>query len=197
MNIAIVLVHNKGDKANSQQIETLKPLITKITDTHNEFDDKGNIIGTSETYHYELIGLSIPHEAKFYQIVPFGVDPPANFDDIDSHNVLYRNGDEDKTGDHPRFFNWGLKRGTDYGADIVIQITDPTSFDPKTISTKLTTLEDKTNNTELIADPEGRYGTLKLLTDIGQLDESKSVAVALTDKLAEVTALPVSEVLLG
>ena len=140
VKLAIVIIHNKGDVGNVAQINTLKPFITKITDINTQYDEGGNPVGTFETYHYEIKNLPIQHELKFYQIVPFGVTPPSNFYDIDSHNVLYRKGDEDKTGDHPQFFNWGVKRGTDYGADYVIYLPDVTQFTKNKLQTLLSQL---------------------------------------------------------
>lgn len=136
MNLAVVIVHNKGDVENAAQIEALKPLIEKQTETHDEFNESGEVVGQFETYYYTIKGLP-GHEVKFYQIVPFGVTKPANFDAIDSHKVMYGKGDEDKTGDHPRFFNWGLKRATDYGADIVIHLDDYTKLDISDIEKQL------------------------------------------------------------
>lgn len=176
MNLAIVLVHNKGDQGNFDQIETLKPLINKITEQN--VDDEGN---SFETYHYELQGISQPHELRLYQIIPFGVKEPSNFNDIDSYNVIYRKGDEDKTGDHPRFFNWGLKRATDYGADVVIHVDDPTTFSVKDINSQLPQLADKQNTTEFAEIPTGKMSTLKLLTEVGQLDEAKLISEAVDD----------------
>lgn len=128
MNLAVVLVHNKGDLENAAQIEALKPLIEKQTEIHDELDQDGNVIGQFETYYYTLIGLP-DHQVKFYQIIPFGVTSPPNKDDIDSYKVFYGKGDEDKTGDHPRFYNWGLKRAAGYGADVVLHLDDHTKFD--------------------------------------------------------------------
>lgn len=125
MNLAIVLTHNKPD--NSKQIEDLASLIEdnrtpevdKEGNPTGRMDKNGEII-TRHT-HYNLKGLP-EHEVKFYQIVPFGVERPANMNLIDSHNVIYGKGDEDKVRNHKRFFNWGLKRATDYGADLVLHL---------------------------------------------------------------------------
>lgn len=208
MNLAIVITHNKSDKENEAQIEFFKSLITKITDTYPLLDDNGKQVGTYDTYHYEINTLPITHEAKFYQIVPFQPDNksnpykavlPANFNDIDAHNVQYGWGDEDKIGDHARFFNWGLKRGTDYGADIVIHIDDYKTLDFSSLTTDLQKLNDKNNPTELVDKPEVTIGTLKLLTDIGQLDETKTKSEAMIDLKTQIVdvGLEISEVKLG
>ena len=196
MKIALVIVHNKTNQENFNQIEAIKPLINKITDTNNEFDDQGNIIGTFNTYHYELVGISVTHEARFFQIIPFGVTSPTNLYDIDSHNVIYRLGDEDKTGDHSRFFNWGMKRATDYGAEVVVYIDDYTQLDFAKIILDIEKLADINDLTELVDAPEVTIGSLKLLKEVGQLDESKSKADAIVDlKQATIDAgLEVKEV---
>ncbi len=138
MNIAIVLTHNKTDTENATQISFLVPLIEKQIEVHNEFDDEGNIIGQFNTYYYTIKGL-IGHDVKFYQIIPYGVTPPTNLYDIDSHKVFYGKGDEDKVGTHLRFYNWGLKRATDYGADVVVHLADETKLDIAQLSTDLQT----------------------------------------------------------
>lgn len=182
MKLAIVLIHNKGNLGNTLQIEVLKPLIEKQTVLHSgQVDFKGNTIPDFETYYYTIKGLTIPHEAKFYQIVPFGVNPPTNLYDIDSYKVFYGKGDEDKVGDHPRFFNWGLKRGTDYEADIVLQLDDVASLDILNLPAKLNALIEPTNPTEFTEASYGRMATKKLLKEVGQLDEAKNFDAAIID----------------
>src|SRR3990167_82240 len=153
MKLAIILTHNKTDAENIAQIEALKPLIEKQTVLNDEFDDQGNVIGQFETYYYTIKDLA-GHEVKFYQIIPFGVTPPPNLRDIDSHNVLYGKGDEDKTGDHPRFYNWGLKRATDYGADFVIHLNDETKLNITQLATDLQSVS-KVSKTYGVISPKG------------------------------------------
>lgn len=194
MNLALVLIHNKSDQENFDQIEALKPFITKITDTQDELDDQGNIIGTFDTYHYELQGLDFPHELKIYQILPYQPNNPrlqqgfpyegvwpVNSYDIDSYKVAYGKGDEDKTGDHPRFFNWGLKRGTDYGAEIVIYLEDHGKLDISALKTQIKKLDDKNDPAEFAENDAAKITTLKMLEEVGQLDEVKTKEEALTE----------------
>lgn len=176
MNLAIVLVHNKTDAENIAQIEALLPLVDKATEILTDSD--GN---PYNTYHYEIQGLDLPHEARFFQIIPFGVTPPSNLYELDSHKVFYGKGDEDKTGDHPRFFNWGLKRGTDYGAEVCLHLEDPTQLSVDDLALQLTQLVDPNDKTELIEDAPGKLATLKLLTQVGQLKEDRSLSQAMTD----------------
>ena len=126
MNLAIILVHNKSTSENIAQIDTIKSLLTEITDGPFINEETGE---TWTTIHHEIIGLGFPHQVKVYQVIPFGVTPPSNIYDINSGGLVqYGKGDEDKVGKHPRFFNWGLKRGTDYGADIVIYLDNYKKF---------------------------------------------------------------------
>ena len=112
VKLAIVLTHNKTDAENISQIDTLKALLTEVVDGPFLNEETGE---TWTTIHHEIIGLGIPHEVKVYQIIPFGVTLPPNRYEFNSGGMVYYGaGDEDKTGDHPRFFNWGLKRATDY-----------------------------------------------------------------------------------
>lgn len=181
MKIAITLVHNKIPQENEAQIEFLKPLIVKNTFPIPIYDQEGNKVGQDEGYYYSIKDLDVPHEASFFQIVPFGVTPPPNLYHIDSHKVFYAKGDEDKTGDHPRFFNWGLKRGTDYGADISIYLDDPKKMNLKDLPFYLNSLIDPDDKTEFAEDQFGKMGTLRLLKEVGQLKEDRTLADALTD----------------
>ena len=177
MNLAIVLVHNKENNGNFQQIEDLKVLLNKV-------------IEKFETYHYELKGIDIPHIVKIYQILPFQpsnhTEPyegiwPDNVHDLDSYNVAYGWGDEDKIGDHPRFFNWGLKRATDYAADVVIHLEDGKKLDINDLNVYLNSLIDPEDKHEF-ADVDGyKVSTLKLLKEVGQLDESKDLSNSIVD----------------
>lgn len=185
MNLAIVLCHNKSNAENVAQIDAILPLVEKITEMVPVFPPEGGSpIGTQEIYHYEIKNLSIPHEVRFYQIVPFGVTPPPNLRLLDSHNVYFGNGDEDKTGDHPRFFNWGLKRATDYGADIAVYLQDPTQLTTTRLRNAVAKL---VNDTEFIEATWGKLGTLRLLKIVGQLKEDRTFTQAISDLKTRVT----------
>lgn len=208
MNIAICLVHNKSNKANKAQLDALIPLIEKHTESHDEevqdrtvteveekyLDEFGaeqtrmvtqEVLGepytaTFETYYYTLKGLP-DYEVKFFQIIPFGVTPPPNIDAIDSHKVWYGEGDSDKQGDHPRFFNWALKRGTDLGAEVVLYMEDIKKLSIDDLATELNTLVDPNVKTEFIENQSAKLSTVKLLHDEGQLREDKSLSEELVD----------------
>jgi len=178
-NIAIVLTHNKSSKENFNQIEAIKPLVKRITDTNEGEDEEGNPT-TFDTYHYEMKGLN-GYEVRFFQIVPFGVDRPENMNDIDSHNVIYGLGDEDKVADHPRFFNWGLKRATDYGAEAVIYLENYKSLSVENITIQLNSLVDPLDKHEYTEDQSVKVASVNLLRGIGQLDETKTKAQAIVE----------------
>lgn len=212
MNISICLIHNKSDKENKKQIDALLPLIEKHTQDYEEevqdrtvteveeeyIDDEGvtqtrmvtqEVLGkpytaTFQSHYYTLQGLP-DYEVKFFQIIPFGVTPPPNLDQIDSHKVWYGEGDSDKQGDHPRFFNWAVKRGTDYGAEIVLYMDDVKKLSIDDLAIELNTLADPDVKTEFIKNVSGKQITVKALREKGQLDESKSVDVEL-EKYREV-----------
>lgn len=187
MNIAIVLTHNKGDKANSQQVDTLKTLLQEVlvplfnTKTNDKgesvevpiLDEQG--IQKQGFSHYILTDLPLPHTVKVYQIIPFGVIPPPNRYEVNSGGlVYYGKGDEDKVGDHPRFWNWGLKRGTDGGGEVVVQIEDMKKFDVDDLAVELNSLIDPEDPHELVEDPSSKIASLKLLKEVGLIDENKS-----------------------
>lgn len=155
IKIAVIIVHNKTDLENETQILDLLPLIKKQTEG----------TGENEKYWYVLDGLKIEHEALFYQTIPFGVTPPFSLNQIDSWKIFFGEGDEDKIGDHSRFFNWGVKTATNHGAQKIIYLEDLKSFDVQSLEIDL-------SKEGLYA--ENTYGKIvdkQLLEDKGQLSE--------------------------
>lgn len=191
MKIAITLVHNKTPEENEAQIDTMLGLVTEHTELLDGEDDEGNTVpGAFQRHYYTINGLEIPHEVSFYHVIPFQPDNnsqpykavlPENLYSLKGYNVQYGRGDEDKIGDHPRFFNWGLKRGTDYGAEAVLHVEDVSKFAPEDLSFQLTELIDPEQKTELVKTPAGTMSSLKLLKEAGQLDETKDKGDALVD----------------
>ncbi len=184
MNIAIVLIHNKSALQNVSQINALKSRLTEVREL--DVDENGLPILDEETglqtthlIGYEIGALALTHLIKVYQIIPFGVTPPTNLYALDSHKVFYGAGDEDKTGTHPRFFNWGLKRSTDYGADIVLYASDVANVDTTDLRTRLSQLS---SGSSMFAEAAyGKISHVNLLRRIGQLDETKNFNTAITD----------------
>lgn len=184
MKIAIVIIHNKTPEENEQQIEDLKELITEVKE--DLYEDGQPVIGDDGVQrhffkYYTLNGFNEPHELYLYQIIPFqpenttipyfkGIVRPANYASIHAHRVEYGPlRDSDKVGNHPRFFNWGLKRSTDFGADLCIYLEDVKKFDP-------TKLKDKKKDYE---EEDGvKYATVKLLKEKGIVDERKTLVEA-------------------
>lgn len=163
MKLAITIVHNKSDAQNEAQITALASLLETVTDGPFTNPDTGE---TWTTTHHEIKGLAIPHGVRVYQVIPFGVTPPPNRYAINSGGIVqFGENDTDKTGNHPRFFNWGLKRGTDHGAEVCLYIEDVSKFDP----TKLQFDKDFSE------EDFGKVATLKLLIDKGQLDEKNTI----------------------
>jgi hypothetical protein len=189
MKIAVTVVHNKTDSENEAQIDALLGMVSKVieTITQDQFDEEGNVIGQEsfEVYHYEFTNLSIPHEVKFYHVIPYGVTKPANLDQLDGHKVFYGEGDQDKG--ETRFFNWGLKRGTDHGADISLYLEDVSQLNPKTLQQTFEELKSKANSKEFAEVDCGKMVTVKLLKELGQLDETKGKAAAITEYKAKIT----------
>lgn len=173
IKIAISLIHNKSNRNNELQITTLNTLITQIFE---EINVEG-IIKQAPTGIYKLNNLLIEHECKIYQIVPFGVRVSDNFNLLNSYNVYYGVGDENKIGEHPRFFNWILKRGTDHGANICLQLSDISNFTLSNLNTRLNTIDTE----KFIETNYGKFGSLRLLREVGQLKEDRSIANAIID----------------
>lgn len=171
--VAIVLVHNKTPEENEAQIQALLAMVQRQSQDHDEFDEKGEVTGSYQTFYYTLSDFP-DIELRFYHVVPYGVERPPSMDLLDGHKVIYGAGDEDKTGDHPRFFNWGTKRATDFGAEAVIHLEDYTRFNPKLVITSLEKVLDKNDSTEIVDDQSMKLVSVKFLREQGQLDETKT-----------------------
>ncbi len=182
MKIAIVIVHNKSNAQNKEQIDFVKNLVEEVFIP--VFDDNGLPIVEPNTGEqkqalvgYKLKALEVDHLIRFFQVIPFGVTPPDNLYSIDSYNVFYGVGDEDKVGNHARFFNWGVKRATDLGADTVIYLESPEQLTKQLLSNKLTELESK----HFVESGFGKIATNNLFKEYGQLKEDKSLVSAFED----------------
>jgi len=168
MELGFTLTHNLGTLGNAAQITRMLTLITPVVEL---IDGEDTVLPV-----YDLTGTL--HRVRFYQVVPFGVTPPENLDSLNSHKVFYKARDEDKVGTHPRFYNWGLKRGTDYGAQAVVYVTDATTFNIIDLELHLSTLR----NSMVFREPSwGKITALRLLHDVGQLDERLTFDNALVD----------------
>lgn len=143
LKLAVTLLHDKSDSENEAQIDTILGLVERITDTHTNPDTGESF----DTYHYEIKGLGIPHEVRFYHIVPFGKNRPSNMDQLDGHKVIY--GPEFQMGEKT-FFNWGLKRGTDHGAEVSIYVEDLSKVDFKALLPQLQDVASKQTTTEFL-----------------------------------------------
>lgn len=176
IRISVTIVHNKTDAENAAQITALQSLLTEVTDGPFTNPDTGE---TWTTIHHEITGLNIEHEVKVYQIVPYGVTPPANRYTINSGGIVYYGeGDQDKIGNHPRFFNWGLKRGTDNGADISVYLSDPVGLTAVKARGAIGKIR---NDVEFVEETWGKLATLRLLKEVGQLREDRSFTEAITE----------------
>jgi hypothetical protein len=191
ITLALGLIHNRGNLGNRQQINNLLPLVVKHTEPVLDPDTGQPLLDPIsgepiEWYWYSLSGVSTPHEVKFYQIIPFGIANPNNLYSLNSYKVFYRAGDENKIGEHPRFFNWLLKRGTDHGADISLYLRSPALFGAVDLDTRLQLLQDRDI---VLAEPLwGKVGTARLLRDVGQLREDRTFDDGIADLKARITA---------
>lgn len=185
MNISITLVHNKTDAENEAQIQALSSHLKQVTS--GTFTDPS----TGQTYtitHHEIKNLNISHQVKVYQVIPYGVTPPPSRYLINSGGLVYYGNDNtDKIGEHPRFFNWGLKRGTDNGADISIYLTDVSQFSAQKLSGHITAITKTPDPTGFIEDAYGKVATLKVLKTVGQLKENMTFSQAVSDLKTRIT----------
>ncbi|KKW13398.1 MAG: hypothetical protein UY48_C0001G0019 [Candidatus Gottesmanbacteria bacterium GW2011_GWB1_49_7] len=188
MNLAIGLIHNKNPATNRNQITALTALVERhvLNLAGQEFDPTTqDDVGISRVY-YTIAGLSVPHEAIFFQVVPTGVNPPNNLYNLDSYKVFYSpNDNADKTGSHPRFWNWTLKRGFDYGADISCVITDHSLFTVAGLQLQIGRLIDRR---VLVVPLWGLAASARLFREVGQLREDLGFSGALDDLRARIIA---------
>lgn len=154
MKIAITLVHNKSDAENEAQISTILGLVDRIADTHVDPETQEEFY----TYHYEIKDLGVDHEVRFYHVVPYGVTKPSNLDELDGHKVYY--GPEYQAIDKT-YFDWGLKRGVDQGAEVSLYLEDLSKLDFKKMLSKLQKVADKADKTEFVQDDGGKIANLE------------------------------------
>jgi len=188
VNLAIGLIHNKTNLANRQQINTLTALVERhVLDlAGQEFDPAVQDGVAISRVYYTIAGLSVPHEAIFFQVVPTGVNPPNNLYNLDSYKVFYSpNDNADKTGSHPRFWNWTLKRGFDYGADICAIVTDHLQFTVAGLQLQIGRLIDRR---VLVVPLWGLAASARLFGEVGQLREDLGFSGALDDLRARIIA---------
>lgn len=190
--LGLGLIHNRGNLGNRSQIQSLLALVVQhfvqFTDP-----DTGALLVNSDSGEprgyewYSLAGVTTEHEVRFYQVVPFGVNPPNNLYDLDSHKVFYAARDEDKVAEHPRFFNWLLKRGTDFGADAAIYVRFPLLFSSIDLDLRLQRIIQ--NPDRVLLEPTwGKVGTVRLLREVGQVREDLDFDSGLTDLRARIAA---------
>ena len=181
VNLALGLIHNKNNIGNRQQITNLLSFVIphfEQTGTSPEGEPYGS-------WWYSLSGLTIEHQVKFFQVIPFGVNPPNNLNDLDSYKVFYRAGDENKTGTHQRFRNWAIKRAGDYGADIVALITEPAQFTIVGLEFQIGRLVDRRL---LVVPLWGLAVSSRLFSLVGEFRENLSESAALDDLRARIVA---------
>ena len=178
LNIALGIVHNKANAAaNRAQITNLVPLVVP----HYLPEGSGTLEDNTGIY-YTLSGVSTEHVVSLYQVVPFGVTRPNNMNSIDSHNVIYGNNDTNKTAYHSRFFNWLFKRGTDYGADVVLYVRFPNLFAAADLDLALARLTTTRVFLERVWGKAASVRLLRVLRSFGEetLSEALSFDAAVT-----------------
>lgn len=179
LNLAVVIVHNGTNAQNEALINAILSKVEVINVPYTDPDTQETV----DVLHYEVTALNREHWVKFYQVIPFGVTPPSNLDSLNSHKVFYGTGDENKTGTHPRFFNWSFRRATDYGADVVVYIDNASQL---TAARLRNALDKLVNDVEFTEEQFGKVGTVRLFRLIGQLKEDRNFVQAITDYKARI-----------
>lgn len=120
LKLALVLIHDKGVAANRAQIA----FVLNRTELRRWTPDPLQPDAFRE--YRAFTALARPHEVVAYQVVPLGTARPSNMGLLQpSRNVIYGN---DQPSHDRRFFNWGLKRPTDEGADVMLYLDATASF---------------------------------------------------------------------
>lgn len=149
-----------------------------------------NVSYTFSTRQREVNGEMITEDTNNYeQELRKGGFLPSNLYSLEcpSRVVIYCPSTDSKldgrpfVANHPRFFNWGLKRGTDLGADLNIYLEDIKKFVVDDLAFQLNSLIDPDDKHEYVEDESVKIATLKLLAEVGQLNESKGKAQAVDD----------------
>lgn len=172
MNLSIVIVHNKSKIINSSQIDYLNSILKINTEKHILYDDNEKEVGSYNTYYYTIDSIA-DSKVYVYQIIPYGIIPPENLYLIDSYKVFYGKGDEDKTGDSSRFFNWGIKKSLENGADLILFV--------KNIK-KITMENFLSFSDEFLEKPEGIYIHKNFIKRYEYLDEKKDLSISFHEK---------------
>ena len=172
MNLAICLIHNRTAPQNRNQITTIAALVVP------NYLPPGATADDYDAVYYTISGLAVEHVARFYQCVPFGVNQPNNMGLLDSHNVIYGVRDENKTGTHPRFRNWCIKRACDYGADVVALVTDHAQFTVTGLALQIARL---VNRRVLVLPLWGLAVACRLFPLVGQFREDQNATDSLAD----------------
>lgn len=191
ITIAVTIAHTGTDVENEAQLQALLSHVQTVyeTVTWDTYDEAGEVTGqeSAQVPHYEISNAQREHRVIFFQVVPYGKTKPASYDLFlnaeGCGGVLY--GPEDAQRGANRFFNWGLKRGVDRGADIAIFLSDPASFTPLKLRNALADLKESSG---LVERTWGRIVTKRALREIGQLREDRTLAQAMSDYKARLTA---------
>ena len=189
LKLAITLLHDKTNTVNENRISTILGMLTKHEQTTTEMVSdrifkevqkvrKDSATGVETpyteleetatpeyeasftTYYYTINAIDIPHEVRFYHVVPFGINRPSNMDELDGHKVIY--GPEFQMVEKT-FFDWGLKRGTDHGADVSIYVEDLSKLDFKKLLPKLEKVKDKQDPTEFLQEAGAKIANVEYM----------------------------------
>ena len=125
VSLAIVLTHNKGNTGNAAQI-TFVQNRTQVLLFDTGQSDPENPGETIKISYRVISALARPHELLCLQIVPQGVLVPLAIDSLEPCIKVYYG--PDQPSHTRRYFNWGLKRATDYGSEIVAFLEGTSTF---------------------------------------------------------------------
>jgi hypothetical protein len=208
LKLAVVLTHDKGDVANQAQVTAINNLVELhdeqivldgepqfLKDAEGELilDEDGNPIPLMDRW-LAFKGVVRPHEVLLFQIVPAGVREPSDLitlpDGTQATSTRWFAGvfysATDKHDQDQGWFNWGLKRATDYGAEFVLFVDGVRAFDPRSLALdSLGDFEDKT---------WGRVASVSLQRQLGKkrqpvMREDMDYADAKADLLERIEAV--------
>lgn len=164
--IAVVVVHNKSDAANTQQCADIIAVAVPVALDPNAF----TVTGVANSFF------------TAYQIVPNGVTRPSNMNQVPSYRtLLYR-----ATATSGRMWNWSVRRGIDDGADAVAYLSTTAQFTATTINAAMAKMPPRHF---LENEPFGQVVSIRwLLSILPLLDDSQTYANLITAYKARAAA---------
>lgn len=181
MNISIVIIHDKTDTVNEQQISDLLDNMTYHVDETQNTSSKGEALTKVEKY-YTADDVTESHKIRIVQLLPDGKTQPTSFDTIDSQKVQFG-----ESVAEVKMYNEGLVKSTIRESDAALILTDIDEIDFTDLVTKGLTLGNKNTKKQLSEPAYGKMFSRYAIEAIGFLDDTKTLSNAIADYKTKLT----------